>query len=59
MKKNNSSKKSSIDSSEDYSKSIIGLYEMLAQAQQNLIDKDRNVSDHGSLNLPSSSRSDE
>ena len=58
MKKTNSSKKPSIDSCDCSTKSVIGLYEMLAQAQPGLTDKDRTLSDQGGRNLSTSSRSD-
>ena len=59
MKKNNIPKQPPIDSLECSKKSVIGLYEMLAQAQPDLTDKDVTTRNHGILNLTTPSRSDE
>ena len=59
MKKNSSSKKTPTDSFDCATKSVIGLYEMLAQAQPNLIDEDGALSDRPIVNLSTPSRSDE
>ena len=59
MKKNSSSKKTPTDRFDRNMKSVIGLYEMLAQAQPNLIDEDGVPSDHPIVNLSTPSRSDE
>ena len=59
MKKNSSSKKTPTDSFDRNTKSVIGLYEMLAQAQPNLIDEDGVPSDHPIVNLGTPSSSDE
>ena len=59
MKKSNSSKKNPKDSFDCSTKSVIGLYEMIAQAQPNLTNEDGVPSDHIIVNLSTSSRSDE
>ena len=59
MKKSNDFKKFPIDSFECSKKSIIGLYEMLAQAQPDLIDASKKLSDQGVLDRSTPSRSDE
>ena len=59
MKKNFCSKKIPTANYDCATKSVIGLYEMLAQAQPNLIDEDGIPSDHPIVNLSTPSRSDE
>ena len=59
MKKSNSSKKNPKDSFDCSTKSVIGLYEMLAQAQPDLIDENKKPSDQGGLDRSTPSRSDE
>ena len=59
MKKSNDFKKFPINSFECSTKSIIGLYEMLAQAQPDLIDENKKLSDQGGLDRSTPSGSDE
>ncbi len=59
MKKNNTPKINPIDSCDQSAESVIGLYEMLAQAQPDSTNEDKKRLDHGSLKLSSSSRYNE
>ena len=59
MKKNKISKKATVERLDRSAHSVIGLYEMLAQAQPDLINEHKALLDYASLNSCSSSISDE
>ncbi len=59
MKKNKTPKINPIGSCDDSAESVIGLYEMLAQAQPVLTNEDKKLLENGSLKLSSSSRYNE
>ena len=59
MKKNKISEKVTLERFDGSANSVIGLYEMLAQAQPDLINEHKALLDYASLNSCSSSISDE
>lgn len=59
MKKNKTPKINPTGSCDDSAESVIGLYEMLAQAQPVSTNEDKKLLENGSLKLSSSSRYNE
>ena len=59
MKKNKTPKINPIDICDDSAESVIGLYEMLAQAQPVSINEDKKPLENGGLKLSLSSRYNE